>query len=36
MNNILEHVSAHDAETHAIIVANVVDQNGKDFAKLKS
>ena len=36
VNNILEHVSAHDAETHAIIVANVVDQTGKDFAKLKS
>ena len=32
MNNILEHVSAHDKETQAIIVAKVVDQNGKDFA----
>ena len=32
VNNILEHVSAHDKETQAIIVAKVVDQNGKDFA----
>ena len=32
MNNILEHVSAHDKGTQAIIVAKVVDQNGTDFA----
>ena len=36
VNNILEHVSAHDKETQAIIVAKVVDQNWKDFAKFKS
>ena len=30
VNNFLEHVSAHDTETQAIIVANVVDQNGRE------
>ena len=33
VNNILKHVSAHDKEAQAIIVAKVVDQNGKQFAK---
>ena len=33
VNNILEHVSAHDKETQAVLVAKVVDQNGPEFAK---
>ena len=33
VNNILGHVSAHDKETTAVLVAKVVDQNGPEFAK---
>ena len=33
VNNILGHVSAHDKETQAVLVAKLVDQNGPEFAK---
>ena len=32
LENILNHVTAHDKDTQAMLVAKVVDHNGPEFA----
>ena len=33
IGNILNHVTAHDKESQAMLIAKMVDKNGPDFAK---
>ena len=33
LGNILNHVTAHDKESQAMLIAKMVDRNGPDFAK---